>query len=127
MLKQVENLWCLKILNKREFLINNPYDQRDFLSMETFLIFLENIGFFKEKISNLLEVSIGHALITESLYNGFENIISKYKYIIYISCNPKSYIRDIKLLSSHEIKKIELFDQFPNTEHLEIISLLQRK
>ena len=43
---------------------------------------LENIGFFKEKISNLLEVSIGHALITESLYNGFENIISKYKAIL---------------------------------------------
>ena len=55
------------------------------------------------------------------------NIISKYMNIIYISCNPKSYLRDIKLLNSHEIKKIELFDQFPNTEHLEIISLLQRK
>ena len=55
------------------------------------------------------------------------NIISKYKNIIYISCNSKSYLRDIKLLSSHEIKKIELFDQFPNTEHLEIISLLQKK
>ena len=40
---------------------------------------LLNIAFFKEKISNLLEVSIGHALITESLYNGFENVISKYK------------------------------------------------
>ena len=43
---------------------------------------LENISFFKEKISNLLEVSIGHALITESLYNGFENVISKYKEIL---------------------------------------------
>ena len=55
------------------------------------------------------------------------NIISKHKNIIYISCNTKSYLRDIKLLCSHEIKKIELFDQFPNTEHLEIISLLQKK
>ena len=43
------NQICLKILNKREFLINNPYDQRDFLSMETFLIFLEKI--IKEKNS----------------------------------------------------------------------------
>ena len=43
---------------------------------------LKNISFFKEKISNLLEVSIGHALITESLYNGFENVISKYKAIL---------------------------------------------
>ena len=43
---------------------------------------LNNISFFKEKISNLLEVSIGHALITESLYSGFENVISKYKAIL---------------------------------------------
>ena len=31
---------------------------------------------------NLLEVSIGHALITESLYNGLENVISKYKEVL---------------------------------------------
>tara|TARA_B100001250_G_C19680372_1_gene735564 strand:- start:360 stop:1076 length:717 start_codon:yes stop_codon:yes gene_type:complete len=43
---------------------------------------LNNISFFKEKITNLLEVSIGHALITESLYDGFENVISKYKSIL---------------------------------------------
>ena len=43
---------------------------------------LNNIGYFKQKISNLLEVSIGHALITESLYSGFENVISKYKAIL---------------------------------------------
>ena len=43
---------------------------------------LNNIGFFKKKITNLLEVSIGHALITESLYDGFENVISKYKSIL---------------------------------------------
>ena len=43
---------------------------------------LLNIAFFKEKISNLLEVSIGHALITESLYNGLENVISKYKEVL---------------------------------------------
>ena len=55
------------------------------------------------------------------------NIISNYKNIIYISCNPKSYIRDIKLLNLHEIKQIELFDQFPNTEHLEIVSMLQKR
>ena len=39
---------------------------------------LNNIGFFKEKISNLLEVSIGHALISESLYMGGENVIQMY-------------------------------------------------
>ena len=39
---------------------------------------LENIEFFSKNIKNLKEVSIGHALICESLYFGFENIIKKY-------------------------------------------------
>lgn len=39
---------------------------------------LENIQFFKENIPNLLEVSIGHALISESLYLGLENVVNLY-------------------------------------------------
>ena len=39
---------------------------------------LENIQFFKQNIPNLLEVSIGHALICESLYLGLENVIQMY-------------------------------------------------
>lgn len=39
---------------------------------------LDNIKFFKEHIPNLLEVSIGHALIAESLYLGVENVIQMY-------------------------------------------------
>ncbi|MFL0354184.1 pyridoxine 5'-phosphate synthase [Xanthomarina sp. GH4-25] len=39
---------------------------------------LENIQFFKEHVPDLLEVSIGHALISESLYLGVENVIQMY-------------------------------------------------
>ena len=39
---------------------------------------LENTAFFVQNIPNLLEVSIGHALISESLYLGFENVIPMY-------------------------------------------------
>ncbi len=39
---------------------------------------LDNIKFFKENISGLLEVSIGHALIAESLYLGIENVVNMY-------------------------------------------------
>lgn len=39
---------------------------------------LDNIKFFKENIPNLLEVSIGHALISESLYLGLDNVINMY-------------------------------------------------
>ena len=39
---------------------------------------LDNIKFFKENVPNLLEVSIGHALISESLYLGLENVVNMY-------------------------------------------------
>jgi len=39
---------------------------------------LENIQFFAQNIPDLLEVSIGHALVCESLYFGFENVINQY-------------------------------------------------
>ncbi len=39
---------------------------------------LDNIQFFKQSIPNLAEVSIGHALISESLYLGLENVVNMY-------------------------------------------------
>ena len=39
---------------------------------------LDNIQFFKQNIPGLLEVSIGHALISEALYLGLENVINMY-------------------------------------------------
>ncbi|GGD66578.1 pyridoxine 5'-phosphate synthase [Emticicia aquatilis] len=39
---------------------------------------LENLRYFKQNIPNLLEVSIGHALICDALYFGLENTIQLY-------------------------------------------------
>lgn len=39
---------------------------------------LDNIQFFQQHIPNLLEVSIGHALISESIYLGLENVVNMY-------------------------------------------------
>lgn len=39
---------------------------------------LENIEFFVKNIPNLAEVSIGHALISESIYLGLENVVNMY-------------------------------------------------
>ncbi|KAF2518206.1 pyridoxine 5'-phosphate synthase [Flavobacterium salilacus subsp. salilacus] len=39
---------------------------------------LDNIQYFKQNIPGLLEVSIGHALIAESLYLGLENVVNMY-------------------------------------------------
>ncbi|MEM9141793.1 MAG: pyridoxine 5'-phosphate synthase [Bacteroidota bacterium] len=40
---------------------------------------LDNIRFFKENVPHLQEVSIGHALICESLYLGLENVVRMYR------------------------------------------------
>jgi len=39
---------------------------------------LENIRFFKENIPHLLEVSIGHALVSEAIYRGLEPVVKAY-------------------------------------------------
>lgn len=39
---------------------------------------LQNLKFFKENIPGLLEVSIGHALISDALYFGLENTVQLY-------------------------------------------------
>ncbi len=40
---------------------------------------LENLRYFNQHIPNLLEVSIGHALIADALYLGLEETIRRYK------------------------------------------------
>jgi len=64
-----------------------PYTQSAILATELGLginaghdLSLDNIQFFTENIPNLLEVSIGHALIAESLYLGLENVVNMYKH-----------------------------------------------
>ena len=62
-----------------------------------------------------------------------KNVISKIidsniKRIIYVSCNPITLARDLKLLEEqYDIENIKLLDMFPNTEHVECITLLCRK
>jgi len=40
---------------------------------------MKNLQFFKQSIPQLLEVSIGHALISDAIYYGLENVIQLYK------------------------------------------------
>jgi pyridoxine 5-phosphate synthase len=39
---------------------------------------LENLGFFRRRVLHLLEVSIGHALISDALWYGLENTVQLY-------------------------------------------------
>ena len=48
--------------------------------------------------------------------------------IVYISCNPATMARDIKLYQElgYELKKVQPVDLFPQTHHVEAVSLLVR-
>lgn len=43
---------------------------------------LKNLRYFNEKIPHLLEVSIGHALVSDALYHGLENTVNMYKNLL---------------------------------------------
>jgi len=55
-------------------------------------------------------------------------LISKFDTIIYISCNPNTLSKDLKMLcKTHKVKSVALFDQFPYTYHLETGVVLTKK
>lgn len=58
---------CAELAHKLKLGVNAGHD-----------LSLDNVRFFKENVPYLLEVSIGHALISESLYDGLEKVIGGY-------------------------------------------------
>lgn len=70
--------------SKKEEIIK-PYKEASILANKLGLglnaghdLSLENLKYFKQNTENLLEVSIGHALISDALYYGLENTIQLY-------------------------------------------------
>ena len=60
--------------------------------------------------------------------NTIDNIIKlNPSKLIYVSCDPITLARDIKLLATYEVVDIKVFDMFPNTYHVECVVNLKRK
>ena len=51
------------------------------------------------------------------------------KQIVYVSCNPSTLARDIRILSerSYQVQWVQPIDMFPRTHHVETICLMSRK
>lgn len=64
---------------------------------------------------------------TRNVINGITSGCSKN--IVYVSCNPSTLARDIRALieSGYEIEKIQPFDLFPQTWHIETVVVMRRK
>ena len=53
---------------------------------------------------------------------------NEFKRVVYVSCNPATLAKDLDLLSKkYNVKYIQPVDMFPNTSHVESITLLVRK
>ena len=57
------------------------------------------------------------------------HMIARFDHLIYVSCNPETLVRDLKILqSTHEVVTAALFDQFPYTHHMEAgVRLIKRR
>ena len=49
--------------------------------------------------------------------------------IVYVSCNPSTLARDLKILAGggYEVKEIQPVDMFPQSSHVESVTLVERK
>ncbi|MBR3414434.1 class I SAM-dependent RNA methyltransferase [Candidatus Saccharibacteria bacterium] len=88
-----------------------------------------------EKSENITElIAPGQTVIVDPPRAGLDKkLIEKLlettpETIIYLSCNPATQARDIKLLSEkYQIAKLQAFNFFPRTPHLENLIVLNRK
>ncbi|GLK16986.1 23S rRNA (uracil(747)-C(5))-methyltransferase RlmC [Herbiconiux flava] len=48
------------------------------------------------------------------------------RHVVYSSCNPVTLASDLAVMPSFTVRRARLFDMFPNTAHVEVITLLER-
>lgn len=86
----------------------------------------ENLNFELENIW-LVVLDPPRSGLHKDLINFLWNLKKDNKFkLLYISCNPTTLNRDLKLLQEQnfEIKNLKAVDMFPHTHHIEMISLL---
>jgi tRNA (uracil-5-)-methyltransferase len=86
--------------------------------------------FRRLKSIDLKEYKFSHILLDpprSGLTNDVIELAKTFDNILYISCNVDSFVRDMKLLNGFEISKLQFFDQFVNTPHIELASIINRK
>ena len=98
---------------------------------------IDNIEFKGGKVEDLIKILKDikiDTLVLDPPRTGSDKLSLKMllkikpKNIVYISCNPITLAKDFNTLKEgYQIKKIEAFDMFPNTSHVETVMLLERK
>ena len=84
------------------------------------------------KIISKLNLDVNKVIIDpprSGLEKGTIDFLNKNDFdkVVYISCNPATLARDLKLLKTYEIKQITPVDMFSQTHHLECVCELIKK
>lgn len=95
---------------------------------------LKNIKILEGDVGTLLKNDYKYdAIIVDPPRSGLDKrtkdtlLKMKSKKIIYVSCNPLTLARDINdLKEDFHLKDITLIDMFPNTYHVEIVTILEK-
>ena len=95
---------------------------------------IDNASFICSDVSKIIDKNIdGDILIVDPPRAGLDKhtreIINNanIKKIIYVSCDPMTLVRDIQELDKYKLVEVSVVDMFPQTEHVECVSVLQRK
>ncbi|MEK7867886.1 MAG: methyltransferase domain-containing protein, partial [Candidatus Omnitrophota bacterium] len=115
---------------------SNP-NNISFLKSNLKLNKIENFKLYEgpcEKLFPSMLISGIDILILDPPRKGLDNmlcqniLLSSIKKIIYLSCNPVTLSRDLKILSrSYIIKTLFLFDFFPHTPHIETLAIIEKR
>lgn len=118
--KKIKNYFAYELSKKAiEFAkINNKNNNTNI----NFIAEDSEVAIEKHKNIDFLLVDPPRSGLTDRIINSI--IDKKIRNIIYISCNPSTYARDVyKLIQNgYKIEKLFLLDNFPVTYHFEIIS-----
>ena len=99
---------------------------------------IQNVEFVNGKVEKelpkiLKRENIG-AIVFDPPRRGIEEIAlksvikNKIEKIVYISCNPATFARDVKILvgNGYVLRKVTPVDMFPQTAHIEVVGLLEK-
>ena len=80
-----------------------------------------------EKNSKIFQITKPQPTKYNLIEKDYIKLKNKIEKIVYISCNPATFARDVKILAEngYVLKKVTPVDMFPQTPHIEVVGLLE--
>lgn len=95
---------------------------------------VQNITFMQQDVRTMHFDTSPNCIVIDPPRNGLEEHSLKHllslgaQKIIYVSCNPATFLRDLALmLPAYALKDVTLFDMTPFTSHMEVLGVLEKR